>query len=310
MIAALSIIFAMSGEPATTEPQQSLVTVLLPAFNEEQAIGDVIAEIQQVMQRWQTATGHGWEILVVDDCSADATAEKAEAAGVRVIRRKHNGGSGAARKTGIRAARGEFIAMLDADGSYDPQALPELIKHLPEFDQVNGARTSEKGTLKPLRVPAKWIIRKLAEWICRRRIPDLNTGMKVFKRDVMLKYVWVMPDGFSCVSSMTMAFLCNDHAVKYIPVEYRPRVGKSKFHPIRDTAKYILTVIRLSLYFRPLRTFLPISIAIFLGALALGTRNMIVSETGLHDADIMLFLSAMLIFVLGLLADLIVAYRR
>lgn len=296
--------------PITHEPLPPLVTVLLPAYNEEEAIGPVIAEISEVMERWQAETGSGWEILVVDDASCDETAARAEAAGVRVIRRKHNGGSGAARKTGIRAAQGEFIAMLDADGSYDPQALPRLIKDLPEYDQVNGARTTEEGTLKALRVPAKWIIRKLAEWLCMRRIPDLNTGMKVFKRDIMLRYLWVMPDGFSCVSSMTMAFLCNDHAVKYVAVEYRPRVGKSKFHPIRDTAKYLLTVIRLSLYFRPLRAFLPISLVIVLAGVVLGTRNMIVSETGLHDADIMLVISGLLIFVLGLLADLIVAYRR
>ncbi|MDA7979539.1 MAG: glycosyltransferase family 2 protein [Pirellulales bacterium] len=300
----------MSGEPNSAEPQGPLVTVLLPAFNEEQAITQVIVEIREVMERWRTETGTAWEILVVDDHSSDQTAERAEATGVRVIRRKHNGGSGAARKTGIRAAQGEFIAMLDADGSYDPQALPELLKDLPEFDQVNGARTTEEGTLKLLRIPAKWVIRQLAQWICRRKIPDLNTGMKVFKRDLMLRYLWVMPDGFSCVSSMTMAFLCNDHAVKYMPVEYRPRVGKSKFHPVRDTAKYILTVIRLSLYFRPLRAFLPVSLLMFVFAIALGTRNIIVSETGLHDADIMLVISAMLIFVLGLLADLIVAHRR
>lgn len=300
----------MTGASPIDETAPPLVTVLLPAFNEEEAIVPVITEIRAVMEGWSAATGAGWEILVVDDASSDATPDRAEAAGVRVIRRKHNGGSGAARKTGIRAARGQFIAMLDADGSYDPQLLPELINRLPEYDQVNGARTTEEGTIKFLRVPAKWAIRKLAEWICRRRIPDLNTGLKVFKRDLMLQYLWVMPDGFSCVSSMTMAFLCNDHAVNYVAVKYRPRVGKSKFHPIRDTAKYILTVIRLSLYFRPLRVFLPASMALFLIAAISGVRNAIVSETGLHDADIILGTSAMLIFVLGLLADLIVAHRR
>ena len=180
----------------------------------------------------------------------------------------------------------------------------------PDYDQVNGARTSEQGDWKLLRVPAKWIIRKLAEWISGRRIPDLNTGMKVFKREIMLRYLWVIPAGFSCVTSMTLAFLCNNHPVKYVPVAYRKRVGRSKFHPLADTASYFLTVFRIVMYFRPLRVFFPL--AIFIGALAAarGTYNLLHSPPGLHDSDVILAVTALLVLIAGLLADLIVKQRH
>jgi polyisoprenyl-phosphate glycosyltransferase len=282
------------------------LTVLLPAWNEEPAIGPLIDEIRTVLGDWWG----DWELLVVDDASTDRTAEVAEEKNARVIRRVENGGSGAARIAGILAARGRAIAMLDADGSYDPGSLPELLSHLPAYDQVNGARTSEQGTHRWLRTPAKWLIRKLAELVSGRRIPDLNTGLKVFKRDVMLRYLWAVPDGFSCVSSMTLAFLCNGQAVKFVPVRYRPRVGCSKFHPVRDTARYLLTVLRIITYFQPLRVFLPA--AALLGAVATvrGSYHLVVSELGLTDSDVVLAVASLMVFVAGLLADLIVKQRR
>jgi glycosyltransferase involved in cell wall biosynthesis len=252
-----------------------------------------------------------WEILVVDDASTDASVERAEAAGVRVVRRVENGGAGAARKTGIRAARGRLVAMIDADGTYPAKHLPELLSYFPEWDQVNGARTSEQGTVRWLRTPAKWTIRKLAEWIAGRRIPDLNTGMKIFDRDQMRNYLWAIPDGFSCVSSMTLAFLCNGHAVRWEPIEYRTRIGSSKFHPVRDAAKYLATVVRIVMYFRPLRVFLPLALGVATLGVVKGFYSWQVSEKHtLQESDIVILLAAVMIGVVGLLADLIVAQRR
>ena len=134
-----------------------------------------------------------------------------------------------------------------------------MLPHFPAYDQVNGARTSEQGTLPWLRRPAKWFIRKLACYLTGHKIPDLNTGLKAFKRDAMLPWLWVVPDGFSCVTTMTLAFLTNGYAVKYVPTPYRPRIGRSKFHPIKDTLSYLSTVLRMVLYFRPLKVFLPLS---------------------------------------------------
>lgn len=283
------------------------LSVVLPCFNEAEAIAPVIREVRAALVAWPGT----FEILVVDDASRDGSAERADAEGVRVVRRVENGGSGASRKTGVVAARGALIAMLDADGTYDASALPELVGHFPGYDQVNGARTSEQGTHKPLRIAAKWCIRKLAEWISGKRIPDLNTGLKVFKRDVMMRYLWVLPEGFSCVTSMTLAFLCNGHPVKYVPVTYRKRIGKSKFHPVRDTARYATTMLRMIMYFRPLRVFFPIALAIGVLAVVKGVYDWKFSDRQtLQESDIILALAALMTLVIGLLADLIVAQRR
>jgi glycosyltransferase involved in cell wall biosynthesis len=282
------------------------LTVLLPAYNEEHAIVSVIAEVRKALTNWKGI----WEILVVDDASHDQTATLAGSAGTRVIRHVENGGSGAARKTGILSARGELIAMLDADGSYDPKCLPELLSFFPSYDQVNGARTSEQGTYKLLRVPAKWTIRKLTELVSGKRIPDLNTGMKIFKRTIMLHYLWVLPPGFSCVTSITLAFLCNGHPVKYVPVDYRKRIGKSKFHFLKDSANYIATALRVIMYFRPLRIFLPLSGLICTFALTKSAYDTLYSPLGLHDSDVVLLFMSGILPCVGMLADLIVAQRR
>ncbi len=282
------------------------VSIVLPAYNEEEAILSVITEIRVTMTSWQG----DWEILVIDDGSEDETCDRARKAGARVIRRVENGGAGAARKTGIMEARGRIVAMLDADGSYDATQLPLMISFFPAYDQVNGARTSEQGDFKALRIPAKWLIRKLTELVSGKRIPDLNTGFKLVKRDVMLRYLWAVPSGFSCVTSMTLAFLCNDRPVKYVPVEYRKRIGRSKFHPVFDSIQYIATALRIVMYFRPLRVFLPLALMLFTVAAIKGGFNMIYSPLGLHDSDIIIFLSSLIVLCVGMLGDLIVAQRR
>lgn len=281
------------------------VSIVLPAYNEELAIGKVIDDIQAVLSQ----TKYQFEILVVDDHSSDRTGEIAKSKGVRVVRRSANAGAGAARRTGIKEARGDVIVMLDADGTYETKDIPSLLEHFPEFDQVNGARTSEKGTLKFLRAPAKWMIRQLACYLTGVNIPDLNTGLKAFKRDIMLKYLWVLPDGFSCVTTMTLAFLCNGYAVKYVPTDYHPRIGKSKFHPIRDTANYINVIVRMVMYFKPLRVFLPAASILFLGAV-LKTWLSIADTGTIQESDIIIFMTAIMVFSLGLIADLIVAHRK
>ncbi len=281
------------------------VTVLLPAFNEEKAIAAVIDDINQVMEN----TRYQYEILVVDDCSKDRTVEISLEKGARVEQHVTNKGSGAARRTGIRRARGEIIVVLDADGTYSPQDIPKMLEMFPKYDQVNGARTSEEGTLKILRAPTKWFIRKLACYLSKSNIPDLNTGLKAFKRSIMLKYLWVIPDGFSCVTTMTLAFLCNGYNVGWVDTRYHKRIGESKFHPIKDTVKYMMTVIRLIIYFNPLSVFLPLgSIVLAVGLL----RWIIVKVTGGEGIFLgpIMVLAAFVIYAIGFLADLIVAQAK
>lgn len=281
------------------------VSIVLPAFNEEQAIAKVIEDVQAAMKEAPMP----YEILVVDDNSDDRTAEIASSQKVRVVRRRIRGGSGASRRTGILESKGEIIVMLDADGSYEASDIPKMLAYFPDYDQVNGARTSEQGTMKLLRTPAKWFIRKLACYLTSTYIPDLNTGLKAFKKDIMKKYLWVLPDGFSCVTTMTLAFLANGYAVKYIPSQYHKRIGQSKFHPVKDTAAYLNTVVRMVMYFKPLRVFGPVTIILSAFALVKSCLSLLYTAT-LQESDIIIFMTAIMLGALGLIADVIVSYHN
>ena len=288
------------------EPSEACkVSAVIPAYNEAGAIAEVVGEVRQALER----TGYGYEILVVDDGSSDDTAAKAREAGARVIRHRENRGSGASRKTGIMACRGEWVLMIDADGTYPASAIPEILSPLGEFSQVIGARVVEKGTHRWLRTFAKEVIRRLAVLLVGKAIPDLNSGLRAFRKKDMLPFLHLVPDGFSCVSSMTLAFLTNGLPVAFVPIEYFSRIGKSKFHPIRDTYRYLLTVVRIVTYFAPLNVFMPVC----LGLLGLGILKGVVDVfwTGsLQESDIILVVTAVMVGAIGILADLIVAQGK
>lgn len=292
-----------------TPSQPSLVSIVLPCYNEELALEKVVKDVRAVMDQ---IDDYSYEMIVVDDCSTDRTVEIAEKLdGVRLIRHRQNQGSGASRRTGIINAKGEIIVMLDADGTYEPKTIPKMLKFFPDYDQVNGARDSEKGTLKLLRTPAKWVLRHIAMFIAGHYIPDLNTGLKAFKRDVMLKYLWVMPDGFSCVTSMTLAYLANGHPVKYVKTPYYKRIGVSKFHPIVDSGKYLVTILRMMTFFRPLRVYMPIAgFMIGLGVLSGFYNIFLTSKHSLEESDIILICVGTLLGGIGLLAELLVSQRK
>ena len=302
----------VAAASATQLALQWQASIVLPAHNEQEAIGRVLAEIVEAL----SAEPIRYEILVVDDGSTDHTASLAERFAlccrqcpVRVIRRPQRGGAGAARKLGIRQARGEIVVMLDADGSYAAESIPELLAHFPAYDQVNGARTSEQGTLPWLRRPAKWLIRRLACYLTGHKIPDLNTGLKAFKREEMLRWLWVVPDGFSCVTTMTLAFLTNGYAVKYVPTPYKPRIGRSKFHPLKDSLAYLGTVLRMVLYFRPLKVFLPLS-GLMIGAGVAKSVLSFVWTGSMQESDIVVMVAGFMTCMLGLLAEVVVAHHR
>ncbi|CAN5247038.1 N/A [soil metagenome] len=291
-----------------TPSEPGFISIVLPCYNEEKAVAKVVGQVRHVM----TGTGRPFEILVIDDASTDRTAEiVARMPDVRIITHAINQGSGASRRTGTINARGEIIVMLDADGTYEARTIPKMLDLFPEYDQVNGARTSEKGTLKFIRMPTKWILRQLAIYISGHHIPDLNTGLKAYKRDVMLKYLWVLPDGFSCVTSMTLAFLTNGHPVKYVSTPYYKRIGKSKFHPVHDTAKYLTTILRVMTFFRPLRVYLPVALLMIGGGILKSFFDFfLLAKHSLQESDIILICVGVLLGGVGLLAELIVAQSR
>lgn len=288
--------------------EQNSISVILPAYNEADSIGEEIVKIQEVLKESEIS----YEFIVIDDGSTDETSKIAQSKGVKVIRHAKNRGVGAGRKTGILSAQNELIVTTDADGTYPQQPMPEMIQLLLDnnVDMVVGARVKEKGTHYWLRLPAKFLIRKLASYLCREKIPDLNSGLRVFKKSVALKYFYLLPDSHSWESTITLAFLCNHQTVYFHPIDYFKRSGgTSSFHPIKDTYNYFSLVIRTVMYFNPLRIFLPL----FGLILALGCAKTIYDwfiYQNIGGLDVMIILSSLIILVAGLLADLMVVLHR
>jgi glycosyltransferase involved in cell wall biosynthesis len=283
------------------------VTVVLPVFNEA---GHLLQEIERISAALD-ASPYSYELLVVDDGSTDGSAEQlAGVDGIRLIRFSRNRGSGSARKAGSRAARGRVVVWTDCDMTYPNERIPELVKELEGHDQVVGARTSEEGTAKFARVPAKWLIRKLAEYLTEQRIPDLNSGLRAFRADVGRQYLHLLPTGFSCVTTITMSFLANGYSVKYIPIDYAPRAGTSKFHWWRDTKRYATQVVRLCLSYNPLKIFLPLGVALgLLGTVKLGV-DWWRQDFHVTPNTLIIMFAAFQLLAIGLLADLVVRLAR
>ncbi len=281
------------------------ISIIIPAFNEEEAIAKDIDTVKDTMAK----AGFEYEVIVVDDGSTDRTAEISRSKDITLIQHKHNRGTGSAVMTGIKHAKGEIIVTTDADNTYPNQDIPRLIKEMQSYDMVVGWRQREKGSLPLLRGPVKFVIRKLAEYITRTKIPDLNSGFRAFQRDSVLRYFNILPQGHSWVSTITVAFLSDNLEVKYIPIEYYPRVGKSKFHPITDTYNYLMLVFRTVMYFKPLKIFFPLSFIILLwGSVRTICDALIIHK--IKESDIIIFLAGLIIFVLGLIADLVVKMGR
>jgi polyisoprenyl-phosphate glycosyltransferase len=283
------------------------VSVVLPVFNER---GHVLAEIDRIRAALD-ASDYTYEIIVVDDGSTDGSADVLRPLeGIRFVALGRNQGSGTARRIGSRLARGRVVVWTDADMTYPNQRIPELVKELEGFDQIVGARTTEEGTLKALRVPMKWTIRRLAQYLTKTEIPDLNSGLRAFRRDVMTQYLHLLPQGFSCVTTMTMTFLANGYSVKYIPIEYAKRAGSSKFHPYKDTRRYLLQVVRMVLSYEPLRVFMPLGFALFLIGLGKLGYDIATKDFRVAADTLLIFFAAFQMVATGLLADLVVRLAR
>ena len=232
------------------------VSVVLPVYNEADHLEEEVTRIRKSLE----ASELTFEIIIVDDGSSDGSGQLAKSLeGVRVLRFATNRGAGSARKYGTMSAKGDVVVWSDVDMTYPNDQIPELVAELDGYDQVVGARTTEKGTARYLRTPAKWFIRRLASYLARHEIPDLNSGFRAFRRDVADQFLYLLPRGFSCVTTITMAFLSNGYSVHYVPIEYSERSGNSKFHWWTDTQRYMLQVIRMVLMHEPIRFFGPLA---------------------------------------------------
>ena len=283
------------------------VSIVLSIFNEAGHIEEEIGRIRGAMD----ASPYIYEIVVVDDGSSDSSVEVLRGInGILLIECAQNRGSGSARKMGTRAARGRYVAWTDVDLTYPNDEIPRLIKEVGGYDQVVGARTSEQGTAKLLRVPAKWFLRKLAGYLTETKIPDLNSGLRVFRRDVALQYLHLMPKGFSCVTTLTMSFLANGYSVKYVPIDYFARAGHSKFRWWSDTRRYLLQIVRMVLLYNPLKVFMPLALTL----LAVGSAKLV---WDLFDKNfrvgtntLVVLVAAFAVLMIGLLSDLIVQVNK
>ncbi|MDY6794629.1 MAG: glycosyltransferase family 2 protein [Actinomycetota bacterium] len=279
------------------------VSLVIPAYNEEKAIPGVIREAVEVLE----ASPYEWEIVVVDDGSSDGTADIAVSfPEVNLVRHPYNMGGGRARNSGIDKATGDVVVITDGDGTYPMQDIPRLVEELEDCDMVVGARTREAGTMKALRIPAKFVIRKLAEFISGSKIPDLNSGMRAMRKEIMLPYLHMLPPGHSWVSTITLILLNSGRSVKYVPIAYYPRKGKSTFHPIRDTGSYLMTIFRTITWFSPLKIFLPLGLLLLLGGFAKLIADFVRYNWSVTPSTVILLLGGLQILVLGLIADLIV----
>lgn len=279
-------------------------SVVVPVYNEEEAIAGDLEVIRRAMDesRWD------YEIIVVDDASTDETAEIVQRfEGVKLLRHRENRGGGFARNTGIRASSGDVIVVTDGDGTYPNQDIPRLLEAMEQkdLDMVVGARRKEAGTLKVLRLPAKWFIRKLAMFMSGFNIPDLNSGLRAMRKDRFMEFIKLLPWGHSWVSTITLAMLSSGYYVEYVDIDYYPRKGTSTFHPIKDTFGYMTLVIRTITWFNPLKVFMPIIVLLGLGGLAKFIYDMVIHPFYLTSNTVILLLTFLQVLVLGLLADLI-----
>jgi glycosyltransferase involved in cell wall biosynthesis len=305
-----------SGEPGGSThvvPPRPYVTVVLPCYNEQDHVLAEIARISTALD----ASGYTYELLAIDDKSTDETLARLRGAEktypqLRVVAFRRNGGSGTVRRIGTHDARGEIVVWTDADMTYPNERIPELVRYLddnPDVDQVVGARTSEQGTHKLLRVPAKWVIRKFAEWLSGTTIPDLNSGLRAFRKEVSLPYLRLLPPGFSCVTTITLSFLSNQHTVDYLPISYAQRAGHSKFHPLKDAYRYILQVLRMVMYFNPLKVLMPLAIWLIAIGFVKGIFDVARYHFHLTTNTLLIFVTGLVIGAVALLADLIVRSR-
>ena len=283
------------------------VTVVLPVHNEEECLEDEITRIRDGLD----ASSYSWEMVRVDDASTDDSSKIADKfPWIRRITFAVNRGSGAARRVGSAAAHGEVVVWTDADMTYPNHEIADLVAALGDADQVVGARVAEKGTMRLLRAPTKWAIKKLASVLTKSDIPDLNTGYRAFRRESAEKYLPLLPNGFSHVTTITLTMLMDGKRVIYTPITYASRTGRSKFHPIRDTYVYIMQVLRMVTFFSPLSIFMPVGLTL----LGLGAAKLVydIIDHPLRVAantSLILFAGFQLV-VLALLADLVVARTR
>lgn len=276
------------------------ITILLPAYNEEQSIAATIHSIKQLYPEF--------EVLVVDDGSSDNTAQQARDAGATVKSHPYNIGNGAAVKTGLRAAAGDWVLMMDADGQHDPVDIARLLEHKDKFDMIVGARTKASDTSLH-RDLANKIYNGFASYITQFRIEDLTSGFRVVRRTTVQQYIYLLPNTFSYPSTLTMAYLRSGRTIKYVPIQTKARKGKSKIKLLQDGSRFLLIITKVATLFSPLRIFMPVSLVLILTGLFYYLYTFITYHT-FSNMSALLFTTSIIIFMIGLVSEQITQMRH
>lgn len=290
-------VYAQGGRSETA----TACSVILPVFNEEQAVDATIDQLHASLRDADRL----YEIIVVNDGSTDGTAHVISARDdVKLIQHRRNRGYGAALKTGIRHAKHSLIVITDSDGTYPNDRIPGLLELACEADMVVGSRNGLNVRYPLIKKIPKWFLHRFAEWLTGTSIPDINSGLRVFRKDVAERFLNILPDGFSFTTTITLAMLTNHYTVHYEPIDYHARIGKSKIKPIRDTLSFVQLILRTGMYFAPLRVFLPVAALFFVGFLCTLFQDIVVRQD-LTERTLILLVTATQLGMFALLADMI-----
>ena len=275
------------------------VSIVIPAFNEGASIGAVVSEL--------LAAASWHEVIVVDDGSSDDTGANATEAGARVIRHPYNKGNGAAVKTGIRCATGRFVLIVDADGQHRPSDAIRLVAQLDTYDLVVGARSNATHATLARRA-GNGLLNRIASYLTRQKIPDLTSGFRAARRECLVEFLHLLPNGFSTPTTTTLAFMKAGYSVRFEPIDAGRRHGSSKIKLGTDGAQFFLILLKVITIFSPLRIFLPLSLVAFVagGSYALWT---ILTQSHVTNSSVVLILFSVVIFLVGLVSEQISSLR-
>ncbi|MFQ5912345.1 MAG: glycosyltransferase family 2 protein [Nitrospinota bacterium] len=277
------------------------LSIVVPAYNEETAIKIVLDDIRAVMD----GTGISYEVIVVDDGSTDATSDRVRETDATLITQEENRGYGAALKRGIRQAEADMVLTIDGDSSYPVTEIPNFLAAADACDMVVGARLGRWERRETPRRMARWLLNTLAGYLLETNIPDINSGMRLLKREVVMDYFHLLPSKFSFTTTLTLAMLSDRLRVHHVPIGYRKRLGKSKIRPLQDAFNFLVLIIRTVVYFNPLKVFLPISL--LLCALGLGVLAWrVIVHADIAQLEILTLLLGVQVGLFGLLADIVV----
>lgn len=278
---------------------RTLVTVLLPAYNEENSIASTIHKIREIHP--------DFEILVIDDGSTDNTMQVAIEAGATVWPHPYNIGNGAAIKTGLRIASGEWVVMMDADGQHKPEDIARLLDLKDKYDMVIGARTRKSQTSLHRDI-ANTVYNLIASYVTKFKIEDLTSGFRLVKNNTAKQFIYLLPNTFSYPSTLTMAYLRSGRSIRYVPIETAARKGKSKIKLFQDGIRFFLIITKIATLFSPFRVFLPISIFLFFTALGYYLYTF-TTQGRFTNMSALLFSSSLLVFLMGLISEQISQMR-